>query len=196
MCWWGRGLRWRGTEADALLARPDSPRRCTLPITELRETPPSSAAIRLADSPSAQSFFSNSTRSSVHVIGTHLRCLGQVAAWRNPSTPSSDPRSGAVKRTTPTNLKKSPPHEISYQCATTLLYAVTRAQESGPGVVHMFPLQGCLRAASSTDDRNFAVAPGAFAGCGGALHHVDTAGARNRICERAARRGGTLHFAH
>jgi hypothetical protein len=27
---------------------------------------------------------------------------------------------------------------MSYQCAVTLLYAVTRAQESGPPLVHMF----------------------------------------------------------
>src|SRR3954451_25392732 len=60
-----RGLRWRGTEEEGALARPESPRRCTLPITALRVMPPSSPAIWLADSPSAQSFFSNSTRSSV-----------------------------------------------------------------------------------------------------------------------------------
>src|SRR5438067_11463144 len=60
-----RGLRWRGTEEEGALARPESPSRCTLPITALRVMPPSSPAIWLADSPSAQSFLSSSTRSSV-----------------------------------------------------------------------------------------------------------------------------------
>src|ERR1700674_2891143 len=68
MCPWARGLRWRGTELDGLLARPDSPSRCTLPITELREMPPSSPAIWLADNPSLHSFFSSSTRSSVQFM--------------------------------------------------------------------------------------------------------------------------------
>src|SRR5262245_6094807 len=63
---WVRGLRTLGAEDDGDLARPDSPSRCTLPITALRVIPPNSAAIWLAESPSVQSFFSNSTRSSVH----------------------------------------------------------------------------------------------------------------------------------
>jgi hypothetical protein len=40
-----RALRCRGEALDVLLARPDSPSRCTLPITALRVIPPSSAAI-------------------------------------------------------------------------------------------------------------------------------------------------------
>src|SRR5437763_10896391 len=60
-----RGLRGRGDALELLLARPESPSRCTLPITALRVMPPSSPAIWLADSPSAQSFLSSSTRSSV-----------------------------------------------------------------------------------------------------------------------------------
>src|SRR4051812_2460435 len=62
---WERGLRTRGAEEDADLARPLSPSRCTLPITAFRVMPPNSPAIWLAESPSAQSFFSSSTRSSV-----------------------------------------------------------------------------------------------------------------------------------
>ena len=42
---------------DRLFARPDKPSRCTLPITALRLTLPSSAAIWLAESPASQSFF-------------------------------------------------------------------------------------------------------------------------------------------
>src|SRR6202795_2377576 len=63
-----RGLRGRGDALELLLARPESPSRCTLPITALRVMPPSSAAIWLADSPSVHSFFRSSTRSSVHII--------------------------------------------------------------------------------------------------------------------------------
>src|SRR5438874_9685373 len=62
---WVRVLRGRGAVEDGDLARPESPSRCTLPITALRVMPPSSPAIWLADSPSAQSFLSSSTRSSV-----------------------------------------------------------------------------------------------------------------------------------
>ena len=61
-----RGLRGRGEALEVLLARPDRPSRCTLPITALRVMPPSSPAIWLAERPSDHSFFSNSTRSSVH----------------------------------------------------------------------------------------------------------------------------------
>jgi hypothetical protein len=63
-----RGLRGRGMPDDGDLARPESPRRCTLPITALRVTPPSSAAIWLADNPSAHNFLSSSTRSSFQLI--------------------------------------------------------------------------------------------------------------------------------
>src|SRR6056297_3818651 len=48
--------------------RLDMPSRCTLPITALRVTPPSSFAIWLADWPSAHIFFSFSTRSSLQDI--------------------------------------------------------------------------------------------------------------------------------
>src|SRR3954463_14986240 len=65
MCGAGRALRWRGAEEDGDLARPESPSRCTLPITALRVIPPSSPAIWLSVSPAAQSFLSSSTRSSV-----------------------------------------------------------------------------------------------------------------------------------
>jgi len=65
----GRGWRgWTFRPGRAGSSRPPRPSRWTLPITALRVTPPSSAAIWLADSPSAQSFFSNSTRSSVQFI--------------------------------------------------------------------------------------------------------------------------------
>ena len=56
----------RGCAARCCCARPERLRRCTLPITALRVTPdPSRPAIWLALSPSVQSFFRSSTRSSV-----------------------------------------------------------------------------------------------------------------------------------
>src|SRR5262249_49496099 len=66
-CWAGRALRGRGAAEEGLLARPERPSRCTLPMTALRVTFPSSAAIWLAESPASQSFFSCSTRSSDQV---------------------------------------------------------------------------------------------------------------------------------
>src|SRR3972149_3266989 len=60
-----RVLRGRGLVEDGLLARPERPRRCTLPMTALRVIPPSSAAIWLADRPSAHNLVRSSTRLSV-----------------------------------------------------------------------------------------------------------------------------------
>src|SRR5215475_6446754 len=60
-----RALRGLGAVDEVLLARPERPRRWTLPITALLVIPPSSAAIWLADNPSAHSFFRSSTLSSV-----------------------------------------------------------------------------------------------------------------------------------
>src|SRR5262249_18855751 len=68
MCDGARGLRGRGAPEDGLLARPDRPRRCTLPMTALRVIPPSSPAIWLAERPSDQSFLRSSTRSSVQFM--------------------------------------------------------------------------------------------------------------------------------
>src|SRR5581483_2885261 len=62
-----------------VVARPDRPRRCTLPITALRVTPPSRPAIWLALSPSAQSFFKSSTRSSFQAMPWFSRCA--TAEW-------------------------------------------------------------------------------------------------------------------
>ena len=86
---WERGLRARGAEDDGDLARPDSPSRCTLPITALRVMPPSSPAIWLAESPSAQSFFSSSTRSSVQDMSCfpYRKCQ---CRWQNPPSQSGN----------------------------------------------------------------------------------------------------------
>jgi len=63
------GVRF-GRENSVLagFGRPVSPRRCTLPMTALRVTLPSSAAILLADNPSAHNFLRSSTLSSVQPI--------------------------------------------------------------------------------------------------------------------------------
>src|SRR6187200_2085408 len=84
MC--ARGLRGRGADDDGDLARPDNPSRCTLPITALRVMPPSSAAIWLADKPSVQSFFSNSTRSSVQLMpGSSAAAAADRSTQNRPS---------------------------------------------------------------------------------------------------------------
>src|SRR6266702_3916904 len=85
----GRGLRGRGAVEEGALARPDRPRRCTLPITALRVIPPSSAAIWLADRPSIQSFLRSSTRSSVHVMGLSLDKFGAVRERPTESFPTA-----------------------------------------------------------------------------------------------------------
>src|SRR5205085_3330218 len=56
------------------VARPERPRRWTLPITALRVTPPSCLAIWLAERPSCQSFFRSSTRSSVQPMISPPQC--------------------------------------------------------------------------------------------------------------------------
>src|SRR6516225_9712468 len=63
-----RGALKAGRDGCEGAARPDRPKRCTLPITALRVTPPSCLAIWLAERPSSQSFLRISTRSSVQPI--------------------------------------------------------------------------------------------------------------------------------
>src|SRR5215472_10913416 len=99
MCDGERGLRGRGAALELLLARPDNPSRCTLPITALRVMPPSSAAIWLAERPSDHSFFRSSTRSSVHDMLPLLEPVDQGAA-RIP------PRAG--QRASPPNTHSTP----------------------------------------------------------------------------------------
>src|SRR4051812_2932769 len=81
-----RALRGRAAPEEELLARPESPRRWTLPITALRVIPPSSPAIWLADSPSAHSFFRRSTRSSVQPMSV---LLDQHRVESNPVVPAA-----------------------------------------------------------------------------------------------------------
>src|ERR1043165_8351958 len=136
-----RGLRWRGTEEEGALARPERPRRCTLPITALRVIPPSSPAIWLAERPSAHNFFKSSTRSSVqvcmsgrfwskNVIGLSLHFGGRLPCAESLSYAANAAAAGTLYLVG-TDSGDSLPHEMSYLTVTKLQYAVTRAQESG-----------------------------------------------------------------
>jgi hypothetical protein len=69
----GRGVLKAGLDGCEGVALPDRPRRCTLPITALRVTPPSCLAIWLADKPSSQSRLSKSTLSSVQPMSFALQ---------------------------------------------------------------------------------------------------------------------------
>src|SRR4051794_8184561 len=159
MCWAGRALRGRGAAEDGLLARPERPRRWTLPITAFRVTLPSSAAIWLADRPASQNFFNCSTRSSVQV-NTVIALFPSVAPavglrWRqfesckNPCRQNPLALAGRIRRaraiTPNTGLERNTTvHEMSYPTAQKLQYAVTRAQESASMRPHIPGSSGSL----------------------------------------------------
>src|SRR5260370_9650836 len=129
-----RGLRGRLTEEEGVLARPDSPSRCTLPITALRVMPPSSAAIRLAESPSAHSFFRSSTRSSVHIWPLHQRSIveGRVRPAESAIVSSEGQSGRRTARSTRWNSGNGPPqNEMSYLRVSRVQYGGSPAQESG-----------------------------------------------------------------
>src|SRR5499426_4205317 len=126
-----RGLRGRGTAADGDLARPESPSRCTLPITALRVMPPSSAAIWLAESPSVQSFFSVSTRSSVQVMPQIPRQSPRRKKSRqNPTAGLGNDQLARRIPAPPIYAMTCPPHEVSYSTMEKLQYGGSQAQES------------------------------------------------------------------
>src|SRR4051812_48751843 len=158
-CCAGRAFRGRGAADDGLLARPERPNRCTFPITALRVTFPSSAAIWLAESPPSQSFFSCSTRSSVQV-NTVIALFPFVSrrpfSKRLATEISSNPcgqnplaLAGRIKRAraftpnTGTGRGLEPPHEMSYPTAVKLQYGVTPAQESAPVRPHVPSFKHC-----------------------------------------------------
>src|SRR5262245_16981966 len=127
-----RGLRRRGAAEDGDLARPESPRRCTLPITALRVTPPSSAAIWLAESPSAHSFFSNSTRSSVQVMSNSSPTATAETSRQNPTAGAGNDQLARRVPALPIYASDCPPHEMSYSTIETLQYGGRRAEETDP----------------------------------------------------------------
>src|SRR5262249_35267659 len=144
-------LRGRGPAEEGALARPERPRRCTLPMTALRVIPPNSAAIWLADSPSAHNFLSCSTRSSVHdmvpsvseaSVHGHTRA-GQARAESYPYAGRPiGPPVGTQHHYW--NSGNCPPHEMSYQPSRNLQYQVTPAQESARGPVCFPQPIGCF----------------------------------------------------
>ena len=110
-------FRWRraacagAAEAlEGLLARPERPRRCTLPITALRVTPPSCPATWLAESPSCQSFLRSSTRSSVQLMVSPLHRLRDkpLTDQLNPS-----PYAGIEAQPVPVNEPLTLPGRVS-----------------------------------------------------------------------------------
>src|SRR5262249_42383571 len=130
MCEWARGLRGRDAAEDGDLARPASPSRCTLPITALRVMPPSSAAIWLADNPSAHSFFSVSTRSSVQVMPQILASRQGAASRQNPTAGLGNAQLARRIPALPIYASDCPPHEMSYSTMEKLQYGGSQAQES------------------------------------------------------------------
>src|SRR5271167_2965761 len=115
----GRDLRGRGEALDVLLARPDRPNRCTLPITALRVMPPSSAAIWLAERPSDHSFFNSSTRSSVHDMLNPPEKDAVMAFFESTSVAGQL----LLPNTHITNAGEDcPPHEMSYSTIKRLQY--------------------------------------------------------------------------
>src|SRR5207247_11369747 len=129
-----RGLRGRAAVEDGVLARPDRPSRCTLPITALRVMPPSSTAIRLAESPSAHSFFRSSTRSSVHIWPLHQRSIveGRVRPAESPIVSSEGQSGRRTARSTRWNSGNGPPqNERSYLRVSRVQYGGSPPQESG-----------------------------------------------------------------
>src|SRR5271167_4617248 len=119
------------------------------------------------------------------------RRLGGILPRRRPALS----RAPGTHRTN--KLKKSPLHEISYQCATKLLYAVTRAQESGQVLVHMFLVRGVPGAGIIHSSSQFGPWPAHVPASRHAVSRciVLTPAGHEIQCLRAARRGGTFHFA-
>src|SRR6516164_7816586 len=177
MCDGERGLRGRGEALEPLLARPESPSRCTFPITALRVMPPSSAAIWLAERPSDHSFFRSSTRSSVHDMPTLLEPVGQAVA-RIP------PRGRAASRH-PTHTQPQRFRRLS--AARNVVLDNQKATiwlESGARLARFASTYSCAR----VDELGTNRVRNAQLSC------VDSGAGGNRMVFRAARRGGTFHL--
>src|SRR5207302_5079314 len=188
-CEVARTLRGRGAAEEGLLARPDRPRRCTLPMTALRVIPPSSAAIWLADRPSAHNFLRFSTRSSVHDMALSIHDgIGAGRRARARQNPTSAPGSrwaGPTRRSTDGNSGNSPPHEMSYSNVTKpTICRDSRARVRWPPVRIPPGL-------SPANVRSAAPMPGRR---GAAAAELTPCGPAIEYDLGAARRGGTFHF--
>src|SRR5262249_26632719 len=114
-----------------VVARPDRPRRCTLPITALRVTPPSRPAIWLALNPSDHNFFNNSTRSSFQAIPSSPAlaiAAGSPQNARNPAIPS---RAGQAFELTSSRQREPdrPTNNATGNCEGLVLW--TRRHQQG-----------------------------------------------------------------
>ena len=143
-----RGL---GLDERELVARPDSPSRCTLPITALRVTPPRRPAIWLALKPSAQSFFSSSTLSSVQAMVWPPRIGLRI--------PPSRPRDGVqTLRITAENDRPGATQHPRSSCGRaviTLLYPAKTRQASatlGESVFHRNEVESATSSARTQID--------------------------------------------
>ena len=131
------GLSLSGTTLDAgtgagttgpVPTRFDRPRRCTLPMTALRVTLPSSLAIWLADCPSPHIFFSVSTRSSVQDMGL----------------PPTVRKSGLSLHAGSAGRKKAVGKRIACGCRATVAVTAQRAQDQGEGITNRHERLGKL----------------------------------------------------
>ena len=191
ICWCGRALRGRGAAEDGDLARPESPSRCTLPITALRVTPPSSAAIWLADSPSVQSLFNVSTRSSVQVMASNPSPVGAEKSGQNPTHGrGTDALPPTPTATTMYASDLSAARYVVPADRKGTIWRESGARVRAPGV-HMFISQP---GPASTLICRSGRRPGLACRRPEGPDHVDRAPRRNKIPSRAARRGGTFHL--
>src|SRR5262249_56542806 len=87
-------------------------------------------AIWLAESPSAHSFFSNSTRSSVQVMSNSSPAATAETSRQNPTAGTGNDQLARRIPALPIYVSDCPPHEMSYSTIETLQYGGSRAQES------------------------------------------------------------------
>src|SRR5215472_15041069 len=177
MCDAERGLRGRGAALELLLARPESPSRCTFPITALRVMPPSSAAIWLAERPSDHSFFRSSTRSSVHDMLALPEPADEPAARIPPRGRATRRRPTRTQHQRFRRLSAARDVVLDKQKATIWL-------ESGARLALRASTYSCTR----VDELGINQVRAAQLSC------VDSGAGGHRMLFRAARRGGTFRL--
>src|SRR4029453_3321694 len=95
-----------------------------------RVIPPSAAAICLADSPSAHSFFSISTRSSVQVMAKSSPAVTAEKSGQNPTAGLGNDQLARRIPAPPIYASNCPPHKMSYSTMEKLQYGGSQAQAS------------------------------------------------------------------
>src|SRR5688572_29809933 len=116
--------------------------------------PPNSPAIWLAESPSAQSFLSSSTRSSVHVMSRL-----PSTSWRHDAgrIPPRSPARGRPGLRPHNGTQGTVRYEMSYPTQKTLQYGWTHAQESGRLTSTFFVCQMSIILNKAGDSRGEAI---------------------------------------